>query len=61
MARKRLPEGGEPVTCPTVPRDVSAVKYRPFTEEMPDPSSLDEVAAEHQAARHNHGEGTLNR
>ena len=30
-------------------------------EEMADPSSLDEVAAEHQAARHNHGEGTLNR
>jgi len=30
-------------------------------EEMPDPSSLDEVESERHDARRNHGEGTLNR
>ena len=30
-------------------------------EEMPDPSSLDELEGERAGVRHNHGEGTLNR
>ena len=30
-------------------------------EDLPDPSSLDELEDERQGVRHDHGEGTLNR